>query len=291
MKSLKDSHPIVSLIYFIALIGFSMVFMHPLCIAISLLGGLSYSIILKGKRAVILSLFMLLPLFVLTAVLNPVFNHAGVTVLTYLPSGNPLTLESLLYGLCSAGMLVSVVCHFSCLSEVMTGEKFLEVLGRISPSSALVVSMTFRFVPLFAREIRLVAEAQKGIGRGMDGNIIKKIKSGVKTLSIMITKSLENALESAQSMKSRGYGSGRRSSFSNFRFDARDGTTLGAVLLLSTIVLIGAIFGESAAVFFPKIKISNLNCENAEFFAAYLILSFLPIMIEIKEVWRWRKSR
>ena len=37
----------------------------------------------------------LLPMLLLAAVVNPAFNHEGATLLTYLPSGNPLTLESM----------------------------------------------------------------------------------------------------------------------------------------------------------------------------------------------------
>jgi energy-coupling factor transport system permease protein len=40
-----------------------------------------------------------------TAWLNPLFNHAGVTLLFYLPGGNPVTLESMVYGLAAATML------------------------------------------------------------------------------------------------------------------------------------------------------------------------------------------
>lgn len=291
MRTFKDCHPIVNLIYFLAVIGFSVVFMHPVCIAISLFCALTYWVILRGRRAVLLSLGMMLPLFMLTALLNPIFNHAGATVLAYLPDGNPLTLESLLFGLCSAGMLVSVICHFSCFGTVVSGEKFIYLFGRILPSIALLIKMAFRFVPLFAREIKEISDAQKGIGKSEGGSLLKKAKTGVSVLSVMITKSLENAVETASSMKSRGYGSGKRTAFSNCKFSSSDGTVLGAVVLLFTLVLLGSIFGENSAQFFPKIKITPITWENAEFFTAYFILSALPIIIEIKEVWRWKKSR
>lgn len=291
MRAFKDYHPIVNLIYFLAVIGFSVVFMHPVCIAISLSCALVYSVVLRGRRAVVLSLGMMLPLFIFTALLNPVFNHAGATVLAYLPDGNPLTLESLLYGLCSAGMLVSVICIFSCFGTVVSGEKFIYLFGRILPSIALLIKMTFRFVPLFAREIKEVSDAQKGIGKGENTSLLQKARSGISVLSVMITKSLENAVETASSMKSRGYGSGKRTAFSNYKFSSSDGTILGATVLLFALILFGAALGENSAQFFPKIKITPITWENAEFFIAYFILSALPIVIEIKEVWRWKKSR
>ena len=41
----------------------------------------------------------------MAALINPAFNHEGATLLTYLPSGNPLTLESILYGLAAGARL------------------------------------------------------------------------------------------------------------------------------------------------------------------------------------------
>ena len=35
---------------------------------------------------------------------NPAFDHEGATLLAYLPSGNPLTLESIAYGVAAAVM-------------------------------------------------------------------------------------------------------------------------------------------------------------------------------------------
>ena len=74
----------------------------------------------------------MLPAILLTALINPIFNHEGVTILGYLPSGNPVTQESVIYGICAALMIVSVICHFSCYNEVMTSDKFIYIFGKIS---------------------------------------------------------------------------------------------------------------------------------------------------------------
>lgn len=291
MREFERYHPIVNFTYFLAVIAFSVVFMHPICIAISVFCSILYSIMLKGRRAAMFSLIYMLPLFVLTAILNPVFNHAGVTILTYLPSGNPLTLESLIYGLCAAGMLVSVISWFSCFGEVVGGDKFIYLFGKVLPSIALVLSMAFRFVPKFARDIKEITDAQKGIGKKEEKSFTEKAKTGVGILSIMITKSLENAADTAISMKGRGYGSGKRSSFSNYKFISRDITVLVVIVCLFALVLLKALFEGIPAQFFPQIKICTINSENAVFFTAYFILSSLPIILEIKEALRWKRLR
>ena len=96
-------HPLVNFLFFALVLAYSMVLMHPVCLAVSLTGALVYAGELGGRRALAGHLKFALPVLLLAAIVNPAFNHAGVTILTYLPSGNPLTLESILYGL-AAGM-------------------------------------------------------------------------------------------------------------------------------------------------------------------------------------------
>ena len=75
----------------------------------------------------------MLPLLVITALINPAFSHQGVTILTYLPSGNPLTLESILYGIYAAFLLITVIAWFSCFNAVMTSDKFMYLSGGDHP--------------------------------------------------------------------------------------------------------------------------------------------------------------
>ena len=129
MNEFKTYHPIVNFTYFVFVIGFSCVFFHPVCLCISLVSGFAYSVMLKGKRTIKTNLIYMLPMIVTMALINPAFNHEGMTIIEYLPSGNPLTLESVIYGICAAVMIVSVICHFSCYNEVMTSDKFIYLFG------------------------------------------------------------------------------------------------------------------------------------------------------------------
>lgn len=79
-----------------------MFLVHPVSLIISLGASLAYAVYLNGGRAVRFSLLVMLPMMAVAALVNPAFNHEGATLLAYLPSGNPLTLESILYGLAAA---------------------------------------------------------------------------------------------------------------------------------------------------------------------------------------------
>ena len=113
-------HPLVNFLFFALVLAYSMVLMHPVCLAVSLLGALLYAGQLEGRRALARHLRVALPVLLLAALVNPAFNHAGVTILIYLPSGNPLTLVSILYGLAAGTMLCAVVLWFLCFNRVIT---------------------------------------------------------------------------------------------------------------------------------------------------------------------------
>ncbi|MBQ8391725.1 MAG: energy-coupling factor transporter transmembrane protein EcfT [Clostridia bacterium] len=292
MNEFKTYHPIVNFTYFVLVIGFTCFFMHPVCLGISLLSGFTYSVMLRGRKQVKTNLIYMLPLLILTALINPAFNHEGVTVLKYLPSGNPLTLESVIYGLCAAVMIAGVICHFSCYNAVMTSDKFIYLFGKIIPSLSLIISMTLRFVPKFASQLKVVTNAQRCMGRDVrQGNIIKRAKNGLNILSIMTTWSLENAIETADSMKARGYGTEGRTAFSIFKFDKRDKKALICILILGLYTLAGNLLGGMDFIYFPAMKAADISPFGISVFVAYLLLCMFPVIIELWEVRRWKALR
>lgn len=292
MVEFKKYHPIVNFIYFVVVIGFSCFFMHPLCLLISLGCGFLYSVILKGKKAFVANLFYMLPVFLLTAIINPLFNHKGITVLCYLPSGNPLTLESIIYGLFTATMLVGVMCHFYCYTEIMTSDKFMYLFGRIIPSMSLIISMTLRFVPRFVRQFKKVLNAQKCMGRDVGkGSIINRLKNALDILSIMTTWALENAVDTADSMKSRGYGLRGRTAFSIYKFDKRDAMVLIYILLFGAYTFAGYLAGGMYFSYYPSVKQASFTPFNISLYVAYFMICICPVAVEIREVVKWKALR
>ena len=292
MNEFKTYHPIVNFIYFVFVIGFSCFFMHPIALCISLSSGFAYSVMLKGKKAIKTNLIYMIPMLLAMALINPAFNHEGVTIIEYLPSGNPLTLESIIYGICAATMIVSVICHFSCYNEIMTSDKFIYLFGKIIPAMSLIISMTLRFVPKFASQLKVVTNAQRCMGRDVsNGSIIKRAMSGLNILSIMTTWSLENAIETADSMKSRGYGVPGRTAFSIFTFDKRDRKALICILILGIYTFAGNLMGGMYFNFFPSLRMGDASFFNISVFVAYLLLCSSPIIIEIWEVRKWKALR
>lgn len=288
-NSFKDFHPLVNFYYFTVIIVFSMFFMHPIFLGISLITSFIYSVSLNGKKAVRFNLLYMLPLLIITAIMNPVFNHQGITILFYLKSGNPMTLESILYGIAASVMFISVILWFSSYNAVMSSDKFIYLWGRLIPGTSLIISMVLRFVPRYKAQIKVISNGQKCIGRDItNGNIIVRAMNGIKILSIMTTWALENAIETADSMKSRGYGLKGRTSFSIFRFDKRDKITLSSMIILTIIILMGAFLGENIIVYYPMIKVKTITIFSIVVYIAYTLLCLTPIIIDFKEEIRWK---
>ena len=266
-----------------------MFFMHPISLLISLASALTYAIYLNGEKAVRFSLMALLPMMLMAALVNPIFNHEGMTILTYLPTGNPLTLESIIYGLASALMLASVITWFSCYTAVMTSDKFVYLFGRVIPALSLVLSMTLRFVPKFKAQFKVVAQAQACVGRDTsDGTLLQRLKNAITILSIMVTWSLENAIETADSMKSRGYGLPGRTAFSIYRFDDRDKMALLYLGFCGFYLACGVIVSAFGFRYFPSIRYIGLNTVTLSFQFVYLILCLMPVALNGAEERKWK---
>ncbi|WP_353092713.1 energy-coupling factor transporter transmembrane component T [Tissierella praeacuta] len=287
--SFSTLHPIINFVYFTSMLVFSMFFMHPIFQAIGLFSSFIYSIMLKGRSRIKFNILYLLPMMLFMAVLNPAFNHGGITILFYLKNGNPITLESIIYGVAASCMFITTILWFSCYNTVMTSDKFIYLFGRIIPKLSLIFSMALRFVPRYLEQIKVISDAQKCIGRDMSqGNIFKRARNGIKILSIMTTWALENAIETSDSMRSRGYGLPNRSSFSIFRFDNRDKIVFLIISCLLAIVLIGAFKGENTIRFFPSIKIIEITSFSIIIYMAYFILCMMPVIINIQEAMKWK---
>ena len=288
MNEFKSCHPIVNFLYFFLVIGFTMFLMHPVSLGITLFCAILYSFVLKGKRKALKSMGVAVFVILFTAILNPLFSHYGVTVITYLPTGNPLTAESCYYGIAAGVMLSSVLLYFSCSNMVLTSDKFTYLFGRIIPKLSMVFSMILRFVPTLISRLKEISAVQKTLGRDISkGGIIKRIKCGIKILSILITWSLENAIETADSMKSRGYGLSGRTSYTIFKLEKRDKLMLLSMGILSAVILWGILSGKLNYSYFPVLYTEKLSFLSLCMHTAYLFLCLTPVLLEWRETVRW----
>ena len=172
---------------------------------------------------------------------------------------------------------------FSSYNEVMTSDKFVYLFGRVIPALSLVLSMALRFIPKFKAQMQVVSEAQACIGRDTkNGSVFRRVGNAIKIFSIMVTWSLENAIETADSMRSRGYGLPGRTAFSIYRFDDRDKAALAWLIFCGAYILSGWLAGGMYFRYYPTVKTALWTPLTISFMCVYLALVLTPVILDRK---------
>ncbi|MEM1483590.1 energy-coupling factor transporter transmembrane component T [Oscillospiraceae bacterium PP1C4] len=286
MRYFENLHPLCIFLYFVAVLTLTLACMHPVVTAISLCGALLFYSRLAGWRSVGGMMKFIAPMFLLIALANPLFNHRGVTML-FMLFDQWITLEAICYGFVSAGVLASVILWFSCYQIVMTSDKFLFLFGKIAPSSSLLITLTLRLIPQLRLQLCQIRESQRML-RQESTRLLQKMNIAFRHLSTLLSWSMENAVELADSMKARGYALRRRTTFHLFRFDSRDARVLGLLGALSGTCTLARIFGHGTMGFYPRMDAVITGDSGIVMYALFAALVLLPAIFETKETIRWR---
>ena len=100
--------------------------------------------------------------------------------------------------------------------------------------------------------------------------------------------SMEAAVETADSMRARGYGEARRTTFHLFRFDTRSAVIMAAVLSLAAVCTAGRIYGYGCMEFYPRIYAPDADAGGIAMLAAFAAVMFMGAILEMKEAAVWR---
>lgn len=276
-------HPAVVLAYFAVVVVTTAVVQHPAYLAASLAAAAGYCVMLRG-RAGLAILAGLLPLVLVVALVNPLFNTAGAHVLGTV-FGRPYTLEALCWGAVLGAMLAAMLAWFACYGQAVTGDKLTYLFGNLAPSVSIMVVMALRMVPDLMRRGVQVATARRCIGLGVreGAGLREKAAAGAGVLSALADHALEGSVCTADSMRARGWGAGRRTNYQAWRPCARDAALLAAIVVLAAAVLAG---GGLGARFTPAIAIDPLTWG----FAAWCALLLIPAVLRAWEEVLWRTS-
>ncbi|MDD4124790.1 MAG: energy-coupling factor transporter transmembrane component T [Eubacteriales bacterium] len=286
MKDFSDLNPITIFIYFFAVIFVAMFCMNPVILAVSLAGAVCLFMLRNGAKQKRSHAFFFL-MFIVMALINPLFYHNGVTVL-FVMNDNPVTLEALLYGIAASAMIIAVLYWFRSFSQLMTSDRLLYIFGSVSPKTALIISMSLRFVPLFGTQAKRIDQAQKALGLYKEDNAVDAIRGKGRVFSVMTTWALENGIVTADSMTARGYGTGKRTFYSLYRFSRFDAVLIASSLALFALTMTAAAYGTLDFVFYPAISPPKLTPFAFIAYLSYCVLVFIPVIIEAEERLKWK---
>lgn len=261
-------HPLPCFLYFLAMIGITVCSRAPVLLAESFIGACTAAVLSEKAGA--------LPFLGVTAAVvtltNPIFSHNGVTVLFFV-GDLAVTFEALVYGLAFAVMLCAAVMWGAVSTRFLTGDKYVWLFGRAFPSAGLALSCAMRFVPLFIGRTR-------GFIKSRGAASVKEI---LGAFSASLSYSAEEAMTTADVMKSRGYGTCRRTFYSCYRLTGRDIRALAAVLLCGLGCVAAAVFGAGKFYYYPAVSVPKFGFADIALYVCFGILCAMPGALIIAE--------
>lgn len=280
-------HPIGLFIYFASVLVVTMFTINPVILVMVFVGGFTYLLSVIGFKKVLKGFVYEIPIFILIAITNPLFSHNGVTPLFFL-NDNPVTLEAILYGLDIGIMIIAVIYWCKSYNIFFDDEKFIYLFGKTIPKLSLVLSMVLKYIPLLKKQYSVMNDARRYMGYYKNNGMFDVLWNKLTVFSMLITWSFETSLDTAMSMKLKGYGLKGRTHFNNFRFGYRDGVLLIVTIIIDAVVFCGMAIGITDFYFYPSIEAKTASFETVFIYCVFFVLVLIPTFVEIKEKIKWK---
>lgn len=231
------------------------------------------------------------------ATLSVLFNlltvHYGDTVMFTLPRltlhlgrlaildlGGQTTLESLAYGLTSGLSLVAILLIFATFNVLVDHHRLLRRTPAFLYQTGMITSIAVAFVPQMVSSLQEIREAQ-----AIRGHRFRGIRNLLPLFVPLLTTGLERAIQLAESMEARGFGS-----VSTSRSKGRQ--TLQRVLIATA--LFGLLAAAFARSYYSSVPLASVLLALGS--AALLVGTLMAIGRGVKrsryhrELWRRRDT-
>ena len=223
-------HATVPATLFAWVVALSMLAVQPALVAVSLAGALAFSLLARGVAATVRGLAWQLPLLALVCLANPLFSASGSTLLLKL-GPRSVYLESLAYGATIGALLGAVVLWFVGAAALLSQDRLLALAPRHARALPLLAGMVAQLVPQL---LRRSGDARASLAACTAAGARPSARDALmRTSSLLLSWSLEESLERADSMRARGWESGRpRACYRPERLRSRDVAALCGIAAL-----------------------------------------------------------
>lgn len=274
MAGFKDLHPAILFLYYVVVIFTTIITLNPVMLTLSLIGAVLYYGLLSSRKECLKSIFFYLVVLAIIALTNPMFSHNGETVLIYI-NDNPITLESIIYGIFAGVMIVGVMFWCKCYERVMSTDKFLYLFGKAAPKISITISMSVRFIPDFKRQAENVSDVQKIMGIEERHG---KISGRLRVYESVLGRAMENSVDTADAMAARGFGIKRRTNYSIFRFTPADAIMSIYLFLYIVVFMAGIINKVYDFSYYPITDSLGINRVKLLFYSMHGVLIIIPYL-------------
>jgi len=287
---LQNLHTVAVLIYIGALFLLPLIFTHPLYLIGVFLAGLLAVIVSDAVEECLPFLMVGVWIAVFVMLLNPLVSQVGSTVLVYGPQLPVLgrlniSLEAICYGAAMGVRLMAIITAFALYSAVVHPDKVTGHFSRFAWKSSLVVSLATRMLPSVARDLSNAREVQQM--RGVDfssGGLRERVQKYSWLLEVLLLSSLEGALQTAEAMQARAFGSGRRSYYWREPVRPRDYICFVSALLALLLALYARLRGYADYSFYPQLG-ALVTGSSLLWLGVIMLCLLFPLILS----WGWNK--
>jgi energy-coupling factor transport system permease protein len=288
---LERFHPLVPFLYYGGSLSLFLLFLHPVFLPLGFILILIINYMQDRLTGVRTWLFLMLTTVVLIMVMNPLFNERGRHLL-FVIADHRITLEAVIYGGMNALSIVSVMAVFISYNLIMTPNKLLFLFAKFLHQFAVLLMLTLRFIPLMRRRLEDIMMVQQSKGLSVThGPWSAKLKNGMLYVQALLTYSLEEAIQTADSMKARGYGMGHRTSYEYFKIRKADITAIIYLSILFITIVFARFSGYGFLTVYPVMESWQLAWQDMVTLMLYMLFLSFPLLVEIGEMLRWRLSK
>lgn len=286
-RGVHSFHPFVSFSYYIGATALVMLYKHPVFLFVGAMLFILFNFQLDRGKTLKSWFGILIFLSVFFLILNPIVNRRGTHILFYIHN-NPILLEAVIQGIIFALSIFTLLVLFSTFHLVVTAEKFLFLFSRVLPQWALLTMLSMRFVPLLRRRLREIETVQKGKGLSVtEGKVRERAKNGILLVQILLTWSLEEAIQTADSMAARGYGVKKRSRYTPYKMRHSDWLSLFVLSTIMCTAIVGWWLGDGVLSIYPVLESPIIKGREWFYLTVFMLYLSAPQLIEGKEALQW----
>lgn len=289
--NLRATHPALLILYFFSAIVFSMLTLNPSYLLISFIAALSLNFYLEGAGKTLRFLRYFVPVHLLLVLANALFSGNGLSVIFYL-GGRPVTLESIVFGFAAGLMLLTILLWFRAYQEVSSSDQIIAMGGKRFPHTSLLLGMILRYVPDTLKHGQKVKLSQNALIGEEKLPRKERLAFYTRMSTVLMSWSMENALDTSIAMRAKGFPSEYRSSYKRERFSSYDAVEVAFLLLMIILQIVGYARGLSAFQYYPTLSWqTEMSGELIVVLALYALFLFFPFYLELADWWSLKKIR
>ena len=291
-------NPLSKLVWGVGILVLSLIFNHPLYILLLLAAVLSLVLVARVWREWSSAMRLALWLGISIIVINALVSYHGSHVLFEAPFtlpviGTPkITVEAIAFGAVMALRLFVIISTFVLINLTVHPDEIMAILLKLKfpYKSVLVTSLATRFMPCLIEDVARIGDAYRARGLELDtGSWLVRIKNRAQIILPLLANSLEKAVQVAEAMEARAFGTGRkRALYHDIKLNPMDTVTLGFAVMPLALGILMRIWGYGDYRYYPTMQTINFGYYESvllSILAVVLVttasLGFLKRMVEL----------